>query len=807
MEVEPWFLQSKREVDLPVCEALTLPEDEFQVYLSTLNQWTLRDLYGKESTVTAAAEESEDQMKDADDDTFTLVSEQPSTTADIREQVNRVGLEDEENIDVSSATDTAETAPASADHPFMAGLLSFQPNQPEVGEMDNKMLTENGDIANRSTNEPLLDLFTELEDVISGPRLLELLNQAWKKDPLATLKIIFNARSIHLGKASRHTFYRCAGWLGQHHPRTLVASLPWLSRPVIEKKVQKKEDGEDDVVMAQEPPQEDDAARYDVRFGVSHGYWKDLLNLLALSVNDHLQPLAEPRDILNVEVWPDKPGPERCEVHRERHANALAKFATHPTYHALHLKVARLFAAQLNSDLATLRGNDKKKKQEISICAKWAPTLNKFHDRHTFIATSIAEIMFPVSHFPPLTVGQSRELYLRYARDEYRRALSALRAHLDIVERHLSDGTLSDIKYETVPSLAMQAYGGLFATKDKERFAEYLNNVSSGKATISGAVLLPSVLVQTARGTPVDDSIRVPGSQKKTRGRRRGKRRAPVTLEKDPEQVKMQYQVLDGQWKTLVQRVRDSGSLESCIAVCDVSGSMTYPVFKDGTCPMDSAIGLSLLMAEVVAPPFGGAFITFSESPSIQRVNLNDGLRKKVSTMRSSSWGCSTNFVAVFEDLILPMAIQNKLTQEQMVKRVFVFSDMHFNEANPFEWESSYEKIRRLYKEAGYEMAELVFWNLAGGRAGYTGYGDPIAPKPVTAEEQGVAMVSGYSQGMLKVFMDKGMFEDEEEEVVMEETTEDGVVEVVKKKAALDPLGLMRKAIGHKAYDMLEVVD
>lgn len=290
MEVEPWFLQSKREVDLPVCEALTLPEDEFQVYLSTLNQWTLRDLYGKESTVTAAAEESEDQMKDADDDTFTLVSEQPSTTADIREQVNRVGLEDEENIDVSSATDTAETAPASADHPFMAGLLSFQPNQPEVGEMDNKMLTENGDIANRSTNEPLLDLFTELEDVISGPRLLELLNQAWKKDPLATLKIIFNARSIHLGKASRHTFYRCAGWLGQHHPRTLVASLPWLSRPVIEKKVQKKEDGEDDVVMAQEPPQEDDAARYDVRFGVSHGYWKDLLNLLALSVNDHCSP-------------------------------------------------------------------------------------------------------------------------------------------------------------------------------------------------------------------------------------------------------------------------------------------------------------------------------------------------------------------------------------------------------------------------------------------------------------------------------------------------------------------------------------
>jgi hypothetical protein len=239
---------------------------------------------------------------------------------------------------------------------------------------------------------------------------------------------------------------------------------------------------------------------------------------------------------------------------------------------------------------------------------------------------------------------------------------------------------------------------------------------------------------------------------------------------------------------------------------------MSSPVFDDGSCPMDSAIGLSLLMAEVVAPPFGGAFITFSRDPSIQRIDLNAGLKERVRQIERSEWGYSTNFVAVFKDLILPMAIENKLTQEQMVKRVFVFSDMQFDSAQSHcseasKWESSYEQIQRLYKEAGYKMPELVFWNLAGGRAGVTGLGDPTAPKPVTAEEQGVAMVSGYSQGMLKVFMDKGMFEDDEEEVVTEEKTEDGVVEVVKRTAKLDPVGLMRKAIGHKAYDMLEVVD
>jgi hypothetical protein len=813
---QPWFLKSRRQVDLPVCAALTLPEDGFQAYLASLDQAKLHHLFGEGSTTSAADGESVDQTTDAGDDTFTLISEQPSTTADIRQQLNQVELEDEKDVgeelmDISSVTDPAATEPAGGEHPFMSGLLSFQPKQPEPAQTENRMLTENGDIAYRSTNKPLLDLFTELEDVVSGPRLVELLNQAWKEDPLATLKIIFNARSIHLGKASRHTFYRGAGWLAQHHPRTLAANLTWLSRPVIEKKVQKKGKGEDDVVMVHEPQQQDEAARHDVMFGVSHGYWKDLLNLLALCVNGHLQPLADPKDILNVELEQPGPGSQRWQTRLARHANALSYFRTNSTYHALHVKVARLFAAQLKSDLAILRGDDEKKKREISLCAKWAPSLDRFHDKHTFIATSIAEIMFPTTCFPPLLVGDNRELYLRHAREEYRRVLSVLRAHLDIVERHLTDGTYSEIKYETVPSLAMQAYGGLFATKDAERFAEYLANVGSGKATISGAVLLPSVLVHTVRNS-MTKVLPVPGSKQKTGGRRRSKRKAPGALRKSSEQVKMENQVIDGQWKTLVQRVRDSGSLESCIAICDVSGSMTGPTFKDGTCPMDSAIGLSLLMAEVVAPPFGGAFITFSAEPSIQRIELNAGLREKVRKMEGTAWGFNTNFVAVFKDLILPMAIQNKLTQEQMVKRVFVFSDMQFDSAqscasNASKWESSHERIQRLYKEAGYEMPELVFWNLAGGRAGVTGYGDPIAPKPVTAEEQGVAMVGGYSQGMLKVFMDKGMFEDDEEEVVMEEETEDGVVEVVKKKVKLDPVGLMKKAIGHKAYDMLEVVD
>ena len=74
------------------------------------------------------------------------------------------------------------------------------------------------------------------------------------------------------------------------------------------------------------------------------------------------------------------------------------------------------------------------------------------------------------------------------------------------------------------------------------------------------------------------------------------------------------------------------------------------------------------------------------------------------------------------------------------------------------------------------------------------------------------ALVSGYSQGMLKVFLDKGVFgeEGEEEEIVDEVVDdEDGdeLVTVKVKKPKTDPLATVKKAVSHRAYQMLRVID
>lgn len=721
--------------------------------------------------------------------------------------------EHEDPVNTGPVAVSESTQAEQDEHPFIDGLKSFT-TVPEASDLEGKMLTENADLAFRSTKDPLVDLFYELEDVASDAVLRDNLQRAWAHDSLATMKIIFNARSIHLGHASRKTFYRCCGWLAETHPKTLLINLHWVVRPVIEKPDTKDPQAtatsdENVEPNAKKPATNVDEAIKKKPEGMAHGYWKDLLNILALAANDELTVRVTPSKVLNIandqskrkrDFDPVTAKATRDKRKTDRHSNASKKFSGNTFYRLLHLSIARLFAAQLSSDKELLKG-DKKEPTQLSLAAKWAPTLAGFHDQHTFVASSIAEVLYSKSSYED-KVASDRELYLKYAREDYRRlTLSPLRDALGVLERDLTAETFKNIKYERVPSLAMNMNSSLFASKDFNRFDEYLDKVARGKTSITGAVLMPSTLVYAVRTSRFQSQSKSKKSQSK------------MVAAKEAE---LQTKAVDGQWQTLCQRIRDSGTLSSSIAVCDVSLSMTSPRFKDGTCPMDSSIGLSLLLAETTQKPFGGHLITFHEHPKFIQVGGPDDKRsfaEKIKHITEADWGGSTDFVAVFEKLILPMAIKNKLKQEDMVKQVFCFSDMQFNSTNgqsSHEFSASYERIQANFERAGYEMPKLIFWNLAGGRAGYEdGSGDPTAPKPVTADEEGTALVSGYSQGQLKVLLDNGQFEDPEEEVGTTEEVDSEGEEVVRvsKKQKMDPLTIVKKAISHDAYKMLQVID
>lgn len=721
--------------------------------------------------------------------------------------------------------------------PFVEGLEKHASHARTDQQLakENKKLTENGDVTYISSKDPMVELFYDLGQDTSSDHLRSILENSWANEPLTTLKIIFNARSIHLGKSNKIAAYKALGWLAENHPHTLLTNLVWLTRPVIDKKapgvhgdkeIKKAEKNgrpEPDLVILGRPKTDVISEEFDVidaeeaaltnkttakdeethlitddneaesrlkahcvRFGVSHGYYKDLLNILVFAANDQLKVDGDPSSLLTqkqdrTKGWRKRVQWDAAEAkakrhiwRKQQHERVIRKLENDRFYRALHLTVVRIFAQQLEEDRRLLDTGEKKQLRNISLAAKWAPSFGEFHDKWTMVLSSIAETLIPrLTKFDSKCSDTKRETYLRHAREHFRREYSSpLRKALAVVERDLAAQTFSNIKYDRIPSLAMDRYSELFAKKDREHFHAYIKKVAAGKARISGATLLPSKLVAKAR------TLSGPG--------------IPALIARE---------VIDGQWNSLVQRIKDSGALASSIAVCDVSGSMTCVRQPDETTPLDSAIGLSLLVSDITAPPFGGGFITFSEKPAYVSVggpSDTRGLVEKVHTMENANWGMNTNFIAVFEHVILPMAVANKLTQAEMIKQIFVFSDMQFDDAQDYSerWTSSYERIKGKYADAGYEMPKLIFWNLA----------ERATDKPITADMENTALVSGYSQGMLKVFLEGGSFEEEGDEEVLDEDG-DGDGAVVVKREKKDPSALMRKAIGHPAYAMLKVVD
>lgn len=125
-----------------------------------------------------------------------------------------------------------------------------------------------------------------------------------------------------------------------------------------------------------------------------------------------------------------------------------------------------------------------------------------------------------------------------------------------------------------------------------------------------------------------------------------------------------------------------------------------------------------------------------------------------IAATQDDEWDRNTDFVAVFERLVLLVAVAEKLRPEDMAGRVFVLSDMQFDRAigGAERWSTSCARARRRFEEAGCDVPELVFWNLAGGRAGFGQKNDDdeddgddkTVPKP------GTALVSGTVRGSLR---------------------------------------------------------
>jgi len=711
---------------------------------------------------------------EADDETGDFVLVEPSGTATPVPEMESMAIDD------WSPTPAAVPEPLPAS-PFIDVLAREAAAQAVLG------LTEKGSYSHTTSLSPLVDLFFAVKENTFAVDIKCRLQAAWQTDPLKALKLVFFTRDVRNGKGLQSEFYTAANWLQTYHPETFTSNV--------------------------------------VRFCPRFGYWKDLLELLVRDMmgEDRYREWRQQEEV-NRALYGGHQRKNRGTIakvrvqrrrslpsYRRRHSphplesasledkkarskqrraeystmtpeeaakakaqfamevdarqaalqielkekrknaknanieNARAVWKSSKSWRDFHLAVAKQFAVGLYLDKQRLEA----KKKVSSLCAKWAPTPGHSHDKHTCISTTIALILNPLP--AQTTAPEAVEAHVSRALKMYQaHYLAPLREAARVTETLMSTGKWNSIDYSLVPSISFNRNKRAFAAHDTDRFSAHVLAAASGKdgAKVQASTLKPHEIVgQFMRDCYYSEAT-------------------SLSL--------LESQIAEAQWLNYVENIKKAGSLDNCIAIADVSGSMSG-------IPMQCSIALSLLVAGVSKPPFDKAIITFDSQPKF--IVLPDSattLAAKVAFVQQLPWGMTTNFQAVF-NLLLEKATQHKLAKEDMIKTIFVFSDMQFDAAcdgSTDRLETDYQQIERKFNTAGYDVPKIVFWNLRESTASST---------PVLYDKVGTAMVSGWSGQLLKLFLeDGGSMIDAEE---------------------FSPEYVMMQAIERPAYDVLKVID
>lgn len=291
--------------------------------------------------------------------------------------------------------------------------------------------------------------------------------------------------------------------------------------------------------------------------------------------------------------------------------------------------------------------------------------------------------------------------YLNMTPKEYRKMLVE---GSDTVEQKIQKKDYSSIDYSKVPSIASARYTGHFFKNDEERYRQFLDSLKSGKTKINASSIFPHDVI---RGW--------------------GKSLNEAEIER-----------MEEQWKALPF---DLGN-KNILPVVDVSGSMTTQISKN-TSALDVSLALGLLCASKNNGAFKNYFVTFAENPEIVKIDSSKTIYHNIKDISYANWGMNTDLQKTFEKL-LSMAKENNVLKQDMPSHIIILSDMEFDSC--IQGGKNFDNISLQYKENGYELPKIIFWNL-NGRPGNV---------PVKFNQEGVALISGYSAFLMQAILKGG---------------------------------------------------
>ena len=298
------------------------------------------------------------------------------------------------------------------------------------------------------------------------------------------------------------------------------------------------------------------------------------------------------------------------------------------------------------------------------------------------------------------------------------RAYRKLRQRLNnVVETKMCNKEWDTIEFSKVPSQTMLKVRQGFHRNCKERFENWVEELSASTTKVNAKTLHPHQLVKR-----ISNNFDYQGVERP---------------------------LLSAQWAALPNYFKGHTSTKF-LPLVDVSGSMMHG--EGNVSPIDVAVGLGCYIAERNLGPFHNAFITFSHDPKLELLSGED-IWEKVINLRNSDWGMNTNLIAAF-DLILHHAISSNISQEEMPEKILILSDMEFDESQASNWgdtvpvlnSTAYNQIQRKFQTAGYTAPQIVFWNLGASNNNV----------PVQSHVSGAALISGFSPSILKQLLETG---------------------------------------------------
>lgn len=383
----------------------------------------------------------------------------------------------------------------------------------------------------------------------------------------------------------------------------------------------------------------------------------------------------------------------------------------------LHSAVVDYVASQLKSDMES---------EHPSLLAKWMPSCNTSSLKTRELAKKLRQAL-----------GMSEK--------QYRKALSSIRAKLNVVEASISANKWHEVNYNAVPSLANLKYKDAFMRHDEKRRKQWLEDLKKPEsgAKVNSAVSFPCDIVN-----------------KYDNGHLYAYAYGHSSISRDD--------TLEAMWQALPDYTKGKGG--STLCVVDTSGSMMSTIGSGSMQAMHVALSLGIYFSERLDGPFKDKFISFSHSPKYIDLHNSASLAEKLDTCLRHAEVANTDIKKTF-DLVLKTAVDFNLKQEDLPSTILVVSDMHFDvgtsgsECN----RALMQDVAAEFAEHGYKLPKLVYWCVTGGR-------DRSTPVPMQKNDAGVILMSGFSPALVQMAF----------------------------SSKLDPHDALVEALSSKRYDLVE---